>query len=339
MEYNRGEGPSQLDLYVAGFPAQTLPQDLHSYFSAFGRILRVTFSLKKPAGLQGDTARSDIRYCLIKPADLATQQRILEHQHLLNGRWLICRPYLTGPELLSTNVKHNKRRVILKHVSSLLRESMLLYLMELHFGKVERMFAYKSETWQPAEINRRFYTYSVMFSRPKDAKKLVDEQFLIIPGLPTIYVEKYKHRAARTSSENSANVFHKFGHPTHSPPIRYAVPHDSIGEVVYGREIDSIPARDDFKTPLSVSAPAGTNEGNGQPLPVAYRNVVFRSLKNRSLNDAELPEYFKFVQWLSEAASNCKPASKPYKAMRSYIYDYQRHFEGDSNLRWTIRMP
>lgn len=169
---------TELALFVAGLPQDFNLQELHSYFSRFGRV----------AAMERHTTTTQTNYLKLIASDLQTYQAILHpfQLHEYRGRSLIVKPFIRGRELAAQNFHMNTCRVIAKNVPSWMMISSFESWLRKVGGPVLKIFCFKSFGENPTSPikKRQNLSYSILFKDRFSAEKLIHLKAWTFPCEP-----------------------------------------------------------------------------------------------------------------------------------------------------------
>ncbi len=223
-------------VYVGGIPSHATRQDIHLYFSKYGKIVDVKMFVKSlaQAGKPVSTRNRFKGYCIVEVDSLQTLERILqEKRHSFEGRMILCSAFKSGQELAQHNTERNQRRVIVKQVPAQLPEALLRHLLEREGGEVEVLFPFKTDCSTEHLQNmaqRKRRTYSVMFRSKESADKLAQASTIKASNGAVLVVERFlsnrseggKPPAASFSASSQASK-PRAGKSHHSQPTERQV--------------------------------------------------------------------------------------------------------------------
>lgn len=315
----------KLKIFVAGVNSDSSANTLLQYFAKFGKVSFVHPFIgnegpKSPQHKKGHQRSGNF---VLTVQDRKTYDTILSHRnHYLQGRNLICSPFLTGRSLMAKNFEANKRRFILKFVPSMLEEANLLDYLENKFGPVECLFKFKSETTELEDMqftSKRFRTYNVMFADRESAVQFSLVEEIVVDNWACIKVEKFRHRNTKQLRTNSFPILKE----TPPPPLR---PKKALH--------------------YSLSCPCKI----GEPFAIENRreytlaqDVVYRSWNIDSIKRLTVDSTCSFILYLFEVTQYLKPGSKAYALTRKYYLDYLKAFSSEyrelqhQNFNFTIQ--
>ena len=168
----------ELRIFVAGVASYTPMKDVIKYFRLFGKGIKIQAQFSNGTVQLNSLNYMQQGHFILQVGSTRTYDSILAaDHHKLHGRTLMCRPFLTGPDLYRANNKNNKRRIIPKHLASTVNQNYVKTLMEQRYGRVENIFPFKSEKSSSKEVKavRKYLSYSIMFESQDSASMAVAE--------------------------------------------------------------------------------------------------------------------------------------------------------------------
>lgn len=221
IQASKHANPHKYRIFVAGIPSGIPKRTLENYFSQFGSIFSITELTKRVPGKKkkieqtsSATEPSDIRggVCLVTTYDLITRDTILNHpRHELKKRTIMCSKYKSVQTVIEENIEKNTKRVLLKRVSSAMKEDYVKKLVEQKFGPVEVMFAFLAEHKEGKAKEkefRPFKTYSVMFYNTESAELAISTAVVKHSTFKPFFIEpfvfNYSKKPKKRVGENIA---------------------------------------------------------------------------------------------------------------------------------------
>ena len=189
-------------IFVTGLPKNFDLASVYSYFKQFGSIEVHPYKsqLKSIARSKEEINNKHFLggegYCLIRTFSSVTFDEIMKYsEHSVFGRCLGVTPFLTGQELTLHNINIANRKVIIKKVPSKISLSELKLALELSFGEVEKIFAFKNDRESKQTVRqaeRKFRVYSVLFAKKSSARCISERGILVLPTGEALGVEKFR---------------------------------------------------------------------------------------------------------------------------------------------------
>ncbi len=156
-------------VFVGSIPGYYREADIYELFAPFGNILAISLSHKL------DQPELNRGYCILAMNTALEAKRIIQTKqiHIGNGRYVICKPYLQGQRLQREILKHDQRRLILKHLPDDLNEYYIKEYFEAMAGRVEVVFVYQPDHPNSDPLDfKRVRTASVTFHEVKSVDRL-----------------------------------------------------------------------------------------------------------------------------------------------------------------------
>ena len=294
---------SRLKIFVGGAPAQVETSVLIYYFSKFGKIISVIpFNSAQRSRNQQQVGKGCF---ILHVGNKETYQAVLAYDHhSLCGRRLQCQPYLRGKKLVAENLERNQRRLILKFVPKEIKERELKHFLELNFGEVEYIFAFKPESKSLTSQfhSKKFRTYSIMFKSITHAQALANQGQLVFRDWPPITVERYKRKSA---APQDPAILHQPNLDTHLiiPEVPYKIPKSKSTPFLQANDfLSSTP-----HIPLLEPPRRRSIGGLGQVI-------------------ADPQQLCDLLLMIYQDAHYKKPGSKGYAWTHGFLYDYITRF-------------
>lgn len=156
-------------VFVGSIPGYYREKDVRAIFEPYGIVtsVRINFKAENPSLNRG--------YCILTFRDPALAAHLIDTKqiHIGNGRYVICKPYLQGQRLQREILKHDQRRLILKHLPDDLDEYYIKEYFEAMAGRVEVVFVYQPDHPNSDPLDfKRVRTASVTFHEVKSVDRL-----------------------------------------------------------------------------------------------------------------------------------------------------------------------
>ena len=134
----------ELRIFVAGVAINTPVKDVTKHFRQYGKDIKVqVHNSYESVTLNSQDYMQQGHFILVVGSKRTYTSILAASSHKVNGRSLMCRPFLTGSDLYRANSISNKKRIIIKHVPFTVSQKSLKALMEQRFGKIENIFPFK----------------------------------------------------------------------------------------------------------------------------------------------------------------------------------------------------
>lgn len=206
-------------IFVTGIPSKSTAQVVLSHFKRFGQVqmYRLPSDARGLRVLQNPASVNIKRgFCVLQALNEVTYKKVLSCSEPFLGRHLAVGPFRQGSALWSHNEHVNARRVILKKVSSKIREETLHQYLEEVFGPINRMYRFAAESSEKAakkERSRKYNSYSVEFSLVTAAAEAAKDGFFFMEANSTpIIVERFQKKVIHGGDTNAPSLTHKISH-------------------------------------------------------------------------------------------------------------------------------
>jgi RNA recognition motif-containing protein len=166
------------------------------FFSKYGEIDSIDL---KP---RPDNPHKNTGYCVLEVHNKLSFQKIISFEHLeiFPGRYVVCKPFMKGTELKKATKNLDKRRLIVKHVPSIIKERDLWQYFE-RFAAVENIFPFHHDTSPvdsraKSKLNKnssKSLTYSLVFRTINDANSFYNkhpDNMIEVKGM-SLSIEKF----------------------------------------------------------------------------------------------------------------------------------------------------
>lgn len=140
-------GPNKkFHIHVAGLPSRITPEEIWTYFGAFGEVQAVkTVPSHAPGKVKG--------YCMVRMADEFSYNYVLEEKnHKLLGATIVCVPHQSGNQLMRENRVNNQKRVVVRGIPHGLHLNQIKAFFDRKIGNVQSVIEEKvTFEWQTAD--------------------------------------------------------------------------------------------------------------------------------------------------------------------------------------------
>lgn len=315
----------ELRIFVAGVASNTPMKDVIKYFRQFGKGVKIQAQLSNGTMQLNSLNYMQQGHFILQVGSTRTYDSILAaDHHKLLGRTLMCRPFLTGPDLYRANNNNNKRRIILKHVASTVNQKYVKTLMEQRYGRVENIFPFKSEksSRKQIEVVRKYLSYSIMFESQDSASMAVAEDKIkladsLFCSAERFRVTKRRKQGCKPEASTLTSVKKNAG----------LTPQDSLPlitiEVQKSQKKIAIPQiYQILKTRSKSQRGFSTNDDRRN----RHKSTRRTESHDRSTTTASYGGY-EFSQYLISRCSLVKPTAKLYRKIREENAGYLAAFE------------
>ena len=165
---------SQAKIFVGSLPGFMTESQVLEFFSKYGKIDGIDLKQRQ------DNPNKNTGYCVLLVHNKVSFHKIISHEHLeiLSGRYVVCKPFMKGTELKKATRNLDKRRLIIKHVPSSIKEQDLRRYFEW-YAAVENIFPFHHDsspveskaTSKHIKSSTKSLTYSLVFRTVDDANR------------------------------------------------------------------------------------------------------------------------------------------------------------------------
>lgn len=187
---------SHARIFVGSLPGFMTERQVLDFFSKFGKIDSVEIKPRQ------DNPNKNTGYCVLQVHNKVVFHKIISFEHLeiFPGRYIVCKPFMKGTELKKATRNLDKRRLIVKHVPSIIKEHDLRRYFE-RYAEVENIFPFHHDS-SPVESSSKpkhnknimkTLTYSLVFNTVDDANRFYSKHpndLIEVNGL-SLYIEKF----------------------------------------------------------------------------------------------------------------------------------------------------
>ena len=165
---------SHAKIFVGSLPGFMTESQVLEFFSKYGKIGSIEIKPRQ------DNPSKNSGYCVLQVHNKVSFHKIISFEHLeiFPGRYVVCKPFMKGTELKKATRNLDKRRLIVKHVPSSIKEHDLRLYFE-RYAAVENIFPFHHDS-SPVDSNIRSkrnkftsktLTYSLVFDTVEDANR------------------------------------------------------------------------------------------------------------------------------------------------------------------------
>ena len=194
----------QFKIFVGALPGESTENEIIQYFGYFGSIGRVTMFYHREQKIPNKLINRG--FCHIRLADSLTLDNILSHNHIFQGRKILCSIFKKGKLLKQNNNQNDGSRVIVKNIPSTVSEQELQTYIQ-KFGKVKLAYFIRNPE---AKATHHIYERSKIASIQFDLEESVDELLQKCPiyhGNTILKVERYVHNSKKVEEAFEASDY------------------------------------------------------------------------------------------------------------------------------------